>query len=233
MKCLLVIVACVIPAFAWEPWLPVRNDAQWWMNRFEANVLNSQNNGANINVIFYGDSIIEGWTTVGAPLWNQHFTPLGAANYGIGGDLVQNLLWRVVNGELSSPTLSPRLVVLKIGTNNINLAYSVEAEIARGITTVVQEIRRLLPQTRVLVLGVLPRTNPTWTDYVERINTFASAVDDGVNVRFLNMRDAFFNTVTRTFNTELYSSSDLLHLSFAGYVRWQEVMNPLFQQMMS
>lgn len=119
------------------------------------------------------------------------------------------------------------------GTNNINLNYNLESDIFRGIQTIVQDIRSRLPQTRVLVLGILPRTNPTWTDYVERINAIASQLDDGNNVRFLNLRDAFFNTATRTFNTELYSSADLLHLSFAGYVRWQEVMNPLFQQMIN
>lgn len=83
------------------------------------------------------------------------------------------------------------------------------------------------------MLGILPRTNPVWTDYVERINAIASQIDNGDTVRFLNMRDAFFNTATRTFNTELYSSGDLLHLSFAGYQRWHEVMNPLFQQMIN
>lgn len=119
------------------------------------------------------------------------------------------------------------------GTNNINLNYSLESEIFRGIAAIVEEIRSRLPQTRVLVLGILPRTNGAWADYVERINVIASQIDDGNNVRFLNMRDAFFNTATRTFNTELYSSADLLHLSFAGYVRWQQEMNSLFQQMLN
>lgn len=120
------------------------------------------------------------------------------------------------------------------GTNNINLNYSVEGEIARGIVRVVEEIRRILPGTRVLVLGVLPRNDAVWTDYVERINTIARNVDDGVNVRFLNMRDAFFNVATRQLFTELYrGGGDLLHLSFPGYTRWQQTMNSLFQEMMS
>lgn len=109
-----------------------------------------------------------------------------------------------------------------------------EGEIARGIIRVVEEIRHLLPGTRVLVLGVLPRNDAIWTDYVERINAFASNVADGANVRFLNMRDAFFNTATRQLFTELYrGGGDLLHLSPAGYTRWQQTMNSLFQEMMS
>ncbi len=109
-----------------------------------------------------------------------------------------------------------------------------ENDIARGIIRVVEEIRRILPGTRVLVLGVLPRNDATWTDYVERINAAAGNVDDGSNVRFLNMRDAFFNVATRQLFTELYrGGGDLLHLSLAGYTRWQQTMNTLFQQMMS
>lgn len=124
--------------------------------------------------------------------------------------------------------------LLRAGTNNINLNYPVEGDIARGIVRVVEEIRHLLPGTRVLVLGVLPRNDGVWTDYVERINSIAQNVDDGVNVRFLNMRDAFFNVATRQLFLELYrGGGDLLHLSLAGYVRWQQTMNSLFQQMIS
>ncbi len=109
-----------------------------------------------------------------------------------------------------------------------------ENDIARGIIQVVEEIRRILPSTRVLVLGVLPRDDATTTDQIERINAAAVNVDDGSNIRFFNMRDAFFNASTRQLFTELYrGDGDLLHLSLAGYERWQQTMNTLFQQMMS
>lgn len=111
---LLILISCCV-VIAWEPWLPVQRTDAWWVARFNANVQNTQINAANINAIFYGDSIIEGWTSTGAALWNQHFAPLGSANYGIGGDLVQHLLWRVVNGEINHANLNPRVVVLKIG----------------------------------------------------------------------------------------------------------------------
>lgn len=112
---------CLIAtSLAWEPWLPVRRDDASWMARFESNVNNTRSNAANINVIFYGDSITEGWGITAPQLWNQHFAPLGAANYGIGGDLVQNLLWRVTHGELDDVNLRPRLVVLLIGMSSFD-----------------------------------------------------------------------------------------------------------------
>lgn len=82
------------------------------MERFQQNVANSRANGSNINVLFYGDSITEGWNDHPA-LWEQSFGRLGAANYGIAGDGTQHVLWRLFNGDVEN--LNPRVVVLKIG----------------------------------------------------------------------------------------------------------------------
>lgn len=85
-----------------------------WMERFRANVLNSQTNASNINVLFYGASIVEGFDK---EIWEGVFAPLGAANYGISGDCIQNVLWRIQNGEVDN--LNPRIVVLMIGNTTV------------------------------------------------------------------------------------------------------------------
>lgn len=100
---------------------------------------------------------------------------------------------------------------------------------ARGITTIVDELRSRLPTTRVLVLGILPRTNSATTAIVERINAIVSASENLNTVRFLNMINSFY--VNGQFVTHLFGSGELLHLSAAGYVSWDETMNPLFTQM--
>lgn len=100
---------------------------------------------------------------------------------------------------------------------------------ARGITTIVDELRSRLPSTRILVLGILPRTDSTTTAIVERINAIASASENLNTIRYLNMRDSFY--VNGQFVTQLFSSGDLLHLSAAGYLSWDETMYPLFNQM--
>lgn len=119
--CFLLALAVISPTLGqpWtgSPWIPAPNTQQdwmpWsWMERFQENVANSRVNGSNINVLFYGDSIIEGWGWNSA-LWQQSFGHLGAANYGIGGDGTQNVLWRIINGEVDN--ISPRVVVLMIG----------------------------------------------------------------------------------------------------------------------
>lgn len=96
-----------------EDWVP------WnWDDRFKANVNSSATNANNATVLFYGDSITDGWnyTEPARAIWDKVYAPLGSVNYGIGGDRIEHLLWRLVNGETDK--LSPKLCVLRIGKNN-------------------------------------------------------------------------------------------------------------------
>jgi len=198
------------------------------MERFQGHVNNTRYNAANINILFYGDSITEGWDYMARDTWDRHYGSLGAANYGIGGDATQHVLWRIQNGETDNINLRPRLCVLKIGTNN--MGWCSEEDIARGIRTIVEDLRRRLPGMKVLLLGILPRFDAAQTQAAERINALAGTVADGSMVRFLSMHDTYWNSATNELNHELYSG-DALHLSTAGYDAWQRTMDPLFQEM--
>ena len=118
--------------------------------------------------------------------------------------------------------------MLKIGTNN--LGGATEDEIALGIQTIVQDLRRMLPQTRILLLSVLPRNNVQWiSDAVTRINTAISKLDDGYWIRYLDMTWSFQNSPVQV-KPELYDP-DLLHLAVPGYQMWYQTMEPLFYNM--
>src|SRR5688572_6722176 len=54
----------------------------------------------NVDVLFLGDSITEGWAGNGKELWKERYAKLNAANFGISGDRTQHVLWRLENGEL-------------------------------------------------------------------------------------------------------------------------------------
>jgi hypothetical protein len=73
--------------------------------------------GSSIQLIFYGDSITNGWEWYGQSTWNAHYGSMHAVNYGIAGDRTQHLIWRIENGEVAG--LKPKVVVLMIGTNNL------------------------------------------------------------------------------------------------------------------
>lgn len=47
-----------------------------------------------------GDSIIQKLQS--CPIWNDLFEPLHCLNFGIGGDLTQGVLWRILNGILDN-----------------------------------------------------------------------------------------------------------------------------------
>jgi len=216
----------------WEPWIPRPQEQQdwmpWiWMDRFQENVQNSNVNGGNVNVLFYGDSITEGWSYMAPDVFERAYGYRGAANYGIGGDGTQHVLWRIINGETAN--ISPKVCVLKIGTNNIWSDGDNTADVARGVTAVVNELQTRLQNTKILLLGILPRVNAEQTAKAETINEMISVLDNGNSVRFLNMRDAYY-AGNGQFYTELYTD-DLLHLSTAGYVKWEQTMSGLFTEM--
>ena len=86
-------------------------------------------------LVFLGDSITQGWETTGKAAWEKHFAPRKAANYGFGGDSTQHVLWRVRNGEFDG--LSPKAIVLLIGTNNARHGDFTPEQIAAGIRDIV------------------------------------------------------------------------------------------------
>lgn len=116
---------------------------------------------------------------------------------------------------------------MKIGTNNIG--SNDDASIARGVEANVAELRRRLPNMKILLLGILPRTDAAWTERTANINNIIRQLDNGNTIRFLDMRDHFYKG-NGEFVWEFYT--DLLHLTEAGYRKWAEVMDPLFREML-
>jgi len=56
-------------------------------------------------LVFLGDSITEGWSGKGKAVWEQYWAPLEAANFGIGGDRTEHILWRLANGNYDGLTV--------------------------------------------------------------------------------------------------------------------------------
>ena len=92
------------------------------------NLFSSAPRKGNIGLLFLGDSIIEGWSGRGKQVWEKSYADLKPANFGIGGDRTQHVLWRIDNGELDG--ISPKVLVLMLGTNN--LGSNPNEQIAKG-----------------------------------------------------------------------------------------------------
>lgn len=181
-----------------------------------------------IEVLFLGDSITRGWATRGRTIWDQRYEPLKAANFGIGGDRTENVLWRIENGELEA--ISPKVVVLMIGTNNTG--NNKPEAIARGIELIVQRIRSKCPASKILLLGVFPRTRPNEEARVESITTINSAIaklDDGKTIRYLDLTAKFLGPDGKV---PVEIMPDGLHPNEAGYQIWADAMQPLLDEML-
>ncbi len=95
------------------PWQAEPRGDAWWKNRHQQLLNMTHQHAADVKVVFYGDSITEGWAGNGRKVWDKYYAPRHAYNYGIGGDRTEHLLWRLNNGEFDH--VKPKLVVLKIG----------------------------------------------------------------------------------------------------------------------
>jgi lysophospholipase L1-like esterase len=178
-----------------------------------------------VDLLFLGDSITQGWNE--NEVWKRFYGPRNAANFGIGGDRTQHVLWRIQNGELE--TIEPKVVVLMIGTNNTSSASA--EEIAQGITAIVEELRHRLPKAKILLLGVFPRgPKPDATrEKLDSVNALIAKLDDGAHVKFLDIGKAFLNedgAIAREI------MPDYLHLSGKGYRIWADAMEPTLWSML-
>jgi hypothetical protein len=102
---------------------------------------------------FFGDSITDGMS-LNNDFMNLHGT---TANFGIHSDTTENLRYRLEHGELEfKDGKAPKDFVMLIGTNDIDQGKSHE-QIARDIMGNAELIAHKFPQSKVLVLGLLPR----------------------------------------------------------------------------
>jgi beta-glucosidase len=188
-----------------------------------------------IGLLFLGDSITDNWSKAPA-IWNKYYAKYDPANFGIGGDTTQNVIWRIEHGELDG--IHPRVVVLMIGTNNAGSNDA--AEIFAADKKIVGMIRARLPETKVLLLAIFPRgarrnRDGSEDNYVKRmeiinaVNPQLATLDDGVNVRFLDIGAKFLGPDGKIPDAIM---GDHLHPTVAGYQIWADAMQPLLSEML-
>ena len=204
-----------------------RANVEWWMPRHEE-VLKRIAQG-NVDLIIVGDSITHGWEKAGKEVWEQYYAPRNAVNMGFGGDRTQSVLWRFDHGEIED--ISPKLVVLMIGTNNSNRHDNTAEEIADGIKAICAKIRCKLPKTKILILAIFPRGEgpSAQREKNAKASELASQITDGKKVFYLNINDEFL-TENSTLSRDIMP--DLLHPGEKGYQIWAEAIEPTIKKLM-
>jgi lysophospholipase L1-like esterase len=175
----------------------------------------------NIDVMFVGDSLTEMWPKA---LWDANFGGMKAANFGIGGDHTGNVLWRLQHPAIAA--LTPKLVVLLIGVNNINLCNEQPGQVFAGIQAVLARLRAQYPSARILLNAVLSEGQAPDSDGRQRVlalNKMVKTLGDGKTVFFHDYGSRFV-APDGTLSAQL--QPDFLHLSEQGYRVFAEAMRP-------
>lgn len=205
-----------------------------WITRHEN--FNEISKAGEAELVFLGDSITQGWEKNGKTVWETFYGNRKAANFGIGGDRTEHVLWRLANGNYEG--LDPKLTVLMIGTNNTGHAgrsfpeigdavyQSSAGQTAEGVKKIVETLRARLPEMKILLLGIFPR-GETPADPMrqtnEAINAKISTLADGEHIHYLDIGKTFLQP-DGTLSREIMP--DLLHLNEKGYTLWAEAIEP-------
>lgn len=193
-------------------------------------------------LVFLGDSITQGWSGKGKAVWEKYWAPLGAANFGIGGDRTEHILWRLANGNYDG--LKPKLTVLMIGTNNTGHQHrpiaehggavytSTAKETAAGVAEIVKVLQQKQAQMKILLLAIFPR-GATPDDAMRRqneeTNELIAKLDDGKSVFFMDINEAFLEA-DGTLSKDIMP--DLLHPNEAGYEIWSKAIEARVKELM-
>jgi lysophospholipase L1-like esterase len=191
-----------------------------------------------IDLYFLGDSITRRWGATDYPQflahWNESFHGWNAADFGWGGDKVENILWRIENGELKG--VNPRVIVLMAGTNDVGRelpADGIDAasqRISAEIGVLLKAVRARAPKAVVILMGILPRSdNPAVMPVIDGINGRIAMFADGHRVRYLNINNRFLDASGKLRADMMV---DGLHPALPGYRAWAAALEPELSELL-
>ena len=187
------------------------------------------------DIVMLGDSITHFWggepvggRRTGVDEWDRFFAGRSVVNLGYGWDRTENVLWRLENGEFEGVT--PKVVVLMIGTNNITL--NTPDEIAAGVAAICASIHERSPATKVLLLAIFPRgQKPDATrSKVDDVNGRIARLDTRDYVTFLDLGAKFLEPDGSISVDVMY---DFLHPTARGYAIWSAAMAPTLERLLA
>lgn len=203
---------------------PIKNGNPHSVKRIEEfNVLAKK---GDLDLIFIGDSITRNWELAGKKFWDKYYGDRKPANFGIGGEGTGMVLWRLQNGNIDG--ISPKVAVLLIGTNNAGIRKVEQSpvQIAAGVKAIVDLLRKKLPRTKVLVLGIFPRGAEPSDPFRKRIaaaNSLIANLHNGRTVFYLDIGEKFLDANGKATDA---MTPDRIHLTERGYQAWAEAMEP-------
>lgn len=203
---------------------PEQVAADWWLNRHKALTENLAKNKCEL--LFVGDSITHQWETPGKQVWDIMLAPYNPANFGIGGDHTQHVLWRMEDSKLTTPE-DPKLCVIHIGTNNTGHFQGQQdpKNTAEGIKMIADKLIERFPKTHVVVLSIFPR-GATVEDPLRKHNDLINAELNKIKSKNISVVDIGKRYLKEDGTFLDDTAPDLLHFTPKGYMIWAEAIMP-------
>lgn len=179
-------------------------------------------------IVFLGDSLTQRYPLA------DFYPNMPIYNRGIDGDTTLGVLKRL---DVSVFALQPSLVVLQIGTNDLQVAELPLEATVENIQTIIQKIHHKLPQTNIMLVSLYP-VNETPDKLIEKIvvgprqNKDLMWINDHLkhieNVTFVNVYPALLDT---SGNLEMRFTKEGLHLSLNGYAQVTDIIKPVLESL--
>ncbi len=193
----------------------------------------------DIDIYFEGDSITRRWGATDYPQllenWKKNFFGWNAADFGWGADRVENVLWRLENGELDG--INPKVIVLLAGTNNVGNrapANGIDAavnDVTKGLAAVVRVMQSKAPNATIILTGIFPRNdNMDVMPEIDAINANLAKMADGRKIRYLDINGQLADGDGKL--REDMMNTDKLHPAIGGYQVWADALKPILTELL-
>ena len=173
-------------------------------------------------VVFFGDSITQGWATLA-----KDFPNLTAVNRGISGDTSRGLRYRLKEDVLD---LHPRAVSLLIGTNDLSLGGT-PAQVIDNIRAIVAELEKQNRNVKIVINLVMPR-GPQPGKFPDKIRELNALIQEFAkkNGRIV-ICDTWSIFDDGSGSCKKAEFPDMLHPNKAGYAKWKAALDETFAQL--
>ena len=203
---------------------------KWWLPRHKSKII-EKNNMPSVDLVFLGDSITHAWENKGKSVWASYCRARNALNIGFSGDRTEHVLWRLDHGAVDN--ISPKLVVLMIGTNNAGHFNEDPKETAQGVKAIISSLNEKLPTTKILLLAIFPR-GKTKSDSKRQLNNNTNLLvkeyADNETVFFLDINHIF---IDQSGALKASVMNDYLHPNTNQYKKWAQAIEPTIKRLMN
>lgn len=173
-------------------------------------------------IVFVGDSLTQRY-----PL-NEFYPGFPVYNRGIDGDTTIGVLKRL---DLSIFDLKPKMVVLQIGTNDLQVANEPKETTVKNIQTIIETIHAQQPNLTIILVSLYPVHEVS--DHL--VNQFIVGPRKNQDIHWMNDKirnlkrvtfvDVYPSLLDEDGQLNMQYSKEGLHLSLAGYA----VITPLIK----